>query len=114
MRHALARSCALLVFFIQKEWLRLGRRVRPKELERCQVALRFPDPLMWPGGPAVSFKSPLGAELRSGDPLCSRRIALSELQWHTDGCRSRQCSRHPFSLLVGVALTDTMEEASRV
>ena len=47
---------------------------------------------------------------RFRDFAAAKRLELMELKWHTDGCRTRQCSRHPFSLLVGVALTDTMDE----
>lgn len=57
----------------------------------AQVALRFPDAIL-AEEKATSWAAPL---------------QLGDLLWHTDGCSTRQCSRHPFSLLVGVALTDS-------
>eukprot|EP00435_Cladocopium_sp_Y103_P041063 s430_g11.t1 len=68
------------------------RRLTERELQRCQVALRFPELML------------------SGEVPGAKRLELDDLKWHTDGCRTRQCSRHPFSLLVGVALTDTLDD----
>ncbi|CAL1164480.1 unnamed protein product [Cladocopium goreaui] len=68
------------------------RRLTERELQRCQVALRFPELML------------------SGEVLGAKQLELEDLKWHTDGCRTRQCSRHPFSLLVGVALTDTLDD----
>lgn len=59
----------------------------------CQVALRFPEPLL--------AEASLGG---AGLALRARPLTGRELAWHVDG--SRQRSYHPFTLLVGVALSD--------
>jgi len=57
----------------------------------CQLALRFPEPQLT--DPTITT---VGAAPR-----------LKDLRWHTDGSYTHQRNYHNFSLLVGVALTDT-------
>ncbi|CAE7460823.1 unnamed protein product [Symbiodinium sp. CCMP2456] len=81
-----AGSCAAQML----GWRSISAVLKGRQLP-AQVALRFPDAIL-AEEKARSWAAPL---------------QLGDLLWHTDGCSTRQCSRHPFSLLVGVALTDT-------
>eukprot|EP00471_Norrisiella_sphaerica_P008386 CAMPEP_0184497468 /NCGR_PEP_ID=MMETSP0113_2-20130426/36658_1 /TAXON_ID=91329 /ORGANISM="Norrisiella sphaerica, Strain BC52" /LENGTH=333 /DNA_ID=CAMNT_0026884589 /DNA_START=240 /DNA_END=1237 /DNA_ORIENTATION=- len=57
----------------------------------CQIALRFPEPELCDPSTTQRGKAP----------------KLDELAWHTDGSHTHQRNYHNFSLLAGVALTDT-------
>ncbi|CAE6923597.1 SULTR4 [Symbiodinium sp. CCMP2592] len=81
-----AGSCAAQML----GWRSISAVLKGRQLP-AQVALRFPDAIL-AEEKATSWAAPL---------------QLGDLLWHTDGCGTRQCSRHPFSLLVGVALTDS-------
>eukprot|EP00939_MAST-03C_sp_MAST-3C-sp1_P002849 g2849.t1 len=76
----------------------------------CQIALRYPE---WAeegkgGRGVVDGKKDGGAENDDDDDVNERStgvVPLSGRRWHTDPLR--QGKFHPFSLLVGIALSDT-------
>ncbi|CAE7822854.1 eglS [Symbiodinium microadriaticum] len=81
-----AGSCAAQML----GWRSISAVLKGRQLP-AQVALRFPDAIL-AEEKARSWAAPL---------------QLDDLLWHTDGCSTRQCSRHPFSLLVGERLLIT-------
>jgi hypothetical protein len=66
----------------------LGGAEKVKTMDGCQVALRFPHSI---------------DSLVAGGAAC--QSVVSGRSWHTDGLR--QGKKHSFSVLVGIALSDT-------
>eukprot|EP00931_Biecheleriopsis_adriatica_P054324 TRINITY_DN31955_c0_g1_i2.p1 TRINITY_DN31955_c0_g1~~TRINITY_DN31955_c0_g1_i2.p1 ORF type:complete len:499 (+),score=82.09 TRINITY_DN31955_c0_g1_i2:33-1529(+) len=98
---SVAGACAAQLLGVHSLAAMLGKKQLP-----CQVALRFPDPVL------SEAEAPPAS---GGRPVTrARRIKLEELRWHTDGCHTRQCSRNPFSLLVGIALSDCNGEGDEL
>ena len=64
----------------------------------AQIALRFPEDASLDDAPSLA---PTAPSARPGTK------ATTTPQWHTDGCR--QGKLHPFSLLIGVCLSDAPE-----